>query len=79
MYSKHQISAAEIAEGSIQTPLSSEDILVVAATEKPGINPPKKAKENWEYEHSVSEENLAEHYIKECLRYRPRWTDILRG
>jgi hypothetical protein len=79
MYTKHQQAAAEIAEGSIETPLSAEDILTVAATEALGINPSSQAKQNWDAEHSISPEELAQHYIEECKRFKPRWTDILRG
>ncbi|MEG4286384.1 hypothetical protein QUB68_24955 [Microcoleus sp. A006_D1] len=73
------MAAAEIAEGSIETPLSSEEILAVAATEFLGINPPAKAKENWKNEHSISKESLAKHYIQECLKYKPQWRNILKG
>ncbi|MEG3875760.1 hypothetical protein QT972_00045 [Microcoleus sp. herbarium7] len=79
MYTKHQKIAAEIAEGSIETPLSQEEILIVAATETLGISPPAQAKQNWDSEHSMSAEELAEHYIAECKRLRPYWTNILRG
>ena len=79
MYSQHQKIAAEIAEGSIETPLSQEEILTVAATEILGISPPPQAKQNWDMEHLMSSTELAQHYIEECKKLRPRWTDILRG
>ena len=71
MYTKHQQIAAEIAEGSIETPLSAEDILTVAATEIPG--------KIWDVEHSMSFEELAQYYVEECKKIKPRWKYILRG